>query len=244
MVIKLPDTIQNVFLCGDLHGNLEFIKYQVNQRHLTNSCIIVCGDVGLGFQPKWEEHMINLVNKKLVETGCYCVCLSGNHDNPARFTDVSLVKADGSPRNWLNVPNYTVISVCNQNILCVGGAISVDRMYRIHNNVGYWADEQVKYQPKVEERIDVICSHSAPSFCYPKFKGEFVYGWARRDSSLLADMDIERNTLDKVYEDYKDTVKYWYYGHFHQSNVEFINNCKFTLLNIEEIKLHEYNDKG
>ena len=32
----------------------------------------------------------------------------------------------------------------------------------------YWPDEPVIYRPKVEEHIDIICSHSAPSFLLSK----------------------------------------------------------------------------
>jgi hypothetical protein len=40
--------------------------------------------------------------------------------------------------------------------------------------LSYWEDEQVKYQPKINEHVDIICSHSAPSFCYPYTKGDIV----------------------------------------------------------------------
>ena len=48
--------------------------------------------------------------------------------------------------------------------------------------------------------------------------------------------------LDKVYEDYKDTLTHWYYGHFHQSNMETINGVMFKLLNIGEICRHVNSD--
>ena len=52
MALNLPNTITDIFICGDLHGRLEYIKYVINNNHLTNSVIFICGDVGLGFQPK------------------------------------------------------------------------------------------------------------------------------------------------------------------------------------------------
>lgn len=40
--------------------------------------------------------------------------------------------------------------------------------------------------------------------------------------------------FNKIYEDYKDTITDWFYGHYHQSHLEQINGINFRLLNIEE----------
>lgn len=106
----------------------------------------------------------------------------------------------------------------------------------------YWENEAPVYQSKVNEKIDIICSHSAPSFCFPAFKGSFVLNWAEYDKELLSDLDKERAVFDAIYEDYKDTLTHWYYGHFHKSNYEVINNIKFRLLNIGEIYQHVTDD--
>lgn len=107
----------------------------------------------------------------------------------------------------------------------------------------YWPDEPVIYRPKVEEHIDIICSHSAPSFCYPNDKGGIVKDFAAYDSELLNDIDNERAVLDRVYEDYKNEVTHWYYGHFHKNQMQTINNTMFKLLNIGEIVRH-YSDNN
>ena len=98
----------------------------------------------------------------------------------------------------------------------------------------YWPDEPVIYRPKVEEHIDIICSHSAPSFCYPNDKGGIVKDFAAYDSELLNDIDNERAVLDRVYEDYKNEVTHWYYGHFHQSWHSAIDGILYQMLDIME----------
>ena len=50
--------------------------------------------------------------------------------------------------------------------------------------------------------------------------------------------------LDQVYEDYKDEVTHWYYGHFHKSQMQTINNTMFKLLNIGEIVRHYSDDNN
>ena len=49
--------------------------------------------------------------------------------------------------------------------------------------LSYWEDEQVKYQPKINEHVDIICSHSSPSFCYPFTKGDIVLRYAENDET-------------------------------------------------------------
>ena len=66
-------------------------------------------------------------------------------------------------------------------------------------------------------------------FCYPNDKGGIVKDFAAYDSKLLEDIDRERAVLDQVYEDYKDEVTHWYYGHFHKSQMQTINNTMFKL---------------
>lgn len=78
-MINLPDTIKKIGFLGDEHGNLKHIKYIINSYHLTDTVLFLCGDIGLGFQPKWERSIIDYINKKLVITNCYVIGVRGNH---------------------------------------------------------------------------------------------------------------------------------------------------------------------
>lgn len=239
--IKLPDTIKQICFVGDIHFGFKLIKHYVTSLHLKNTAFFICGDVGLGFNTKLEEQELNFISKKIGLTNCISVCCRGNHENPECFNDTSLFKENGKQKYWLNCPDYTVINVCNKNILLVGGAVSIDRQIRILNK-DYWINELPVYQPKVSEKIDIICSHSAPSFCYPNDKGGIVSYYAQNDPQLLSDIDIERSTLDKVYEDYKHDITHWYYGHFHLSMNEVINGINFRCCNCGELVYHRDKD--
>lgn len=59
---------------------------------------------------------------------------------------------------------------------------------------------------------------------------------AENDPTLLEDIKKERGILDLVWNDYKDTIHDWFYGHYHSSHVETIDGVKFHLLNIEELR--------
>lgn len=78
-MIELPSTIESILFCGDVHGALEYLKYKINTLKLHNTCIFLCGDVGLGFQPKWERTVIDFISKKLTFNNCYIIGVRGNH---------------------------------------------------------------------------------------------------------------------------------------------------------------------
>ena len=242
----------------DIHGAYNLITYHIRHYKITDSVFIMCGDFGIGFE-KYEHyvnHVLPELHKVLKKSNCIIIIIRGNHDDPFYFDgekiNTKYVKA---------VPDYSIIQVCNKNILCIGGAVSIDRTYRqqtdsvkIVNYMKYhdcdykracekciyswWENENVNYQPKVSERVDIICSHSAPSFCYPTDKGSIVMEYAQYDETLLEDIQKERETLDMIYNDYKDQITHWYYGHFHQSMFQEINNIKFRLLDIGEFIQH------
>lgn len=69
----------------DIHGNLDYLKYFINtgvgfpQQKILNSCIILCGDVGLGFTPELENMNISFLNKLCEKTNNYIIAIRGNH---------------------------------------------------------------------------------------------------------------------------------------------------------------------
>lgn len=258
MILELPNTITSICFGGDIHHEFNLVLNKIKRFEIYNTVILLCGDVGFGFESynSYKDHIIPRMHKVLKKHNVIIIAIRGNHDNKkyynGKLINTKYVKA---------VPDYTIVKVCGKNILCVGGGISIDRTYRITQNrkklecyatyhkcsseqalekcsLYYWEDEIVEYQPKVTEKVDIICSHSAPSFCYPTNKGGIVMEHAQYDDNLLVDIQKERETLDLIYNDYKDDITHWYYGHFHQSMFQEINNVKFRLLDIGELVQH------
>lgn len=263
-VLEIDDSITSIFFTSDLHGELTSPSRKIMQYQIKNAVIIVTGDCGIGFEKLgyYKNMLFPKITKILKNNNCRIVFMAGNHDNPDMFDGKSL-----RTKYIIAIPTYTVIKTCNKNILCVSGGISIDRKYRQVQDfkrlqqysyyhkcslekakllipLSYWENEQVKYQEKINEKIDIICSHSAPNFCYPFNKGDIVRRFAEYDDKLLDDIEEERNILTKVYNDYKDTITHWYYGHYHQSMYQKINNCIFRLLDIEELCQHVTDDNN
>jgi len=84
--------------------------------------------------------------------------------------------------------------------------------------------------------IDTVITHSSPSFAYPTYKIG-LEKWLENDHLLEEETHRERSMLSDAYFilKQKNKIKNWFYGHFHNSNLEEFEETKFQLLDIYEI---------
>lgn len=143
--------------------------------------------------------------------------MRGNHDNPAYFDGKTIAY-----KRFMAIPDYSLVKANGHTILCVVGAISVDRVYRIkswnrivmnqrqfghyhdeHDPLApnyYWKDEPPVFNDELlthilaENTIDTVITHTAPSFCELKSKAG-INSWIREDPNLDADLDHERSIM-------------------------------------------------
>lgn len=238
---------KQVVVCGDIHGAFETLVYRTSfQYAMTDTVIIVAGDCGFGFER--PNHYVNLYNglaSRLKKANNWIVFVRGNHDDPSYFQDEKI-----SYERFRCVPDYSVIKACGLDILCVGGGVSIDRMARQREaarnvrkkTATYWADEMPVFdEEKIKEisewmLIDTVVSHTAPSFC-PLLDKNGLRGWAAYDPQLLHDCDMERTTMDRIYQSLKENghpVYNWFYGHFHKRWTWKHEETNFRMLDIME----------
>jgi hypothetical protein len=240
------DNIQSLYFCGDIHGEFESIVYKLN--NLTDTALIVCGDIGMGFNK--DEYYLLLfkkLNLKLSEKNNYLIMFRGNHDNPDFF--------NGTFKKYTHlhlIPDYTVVEINGlANVLCIGGATSIDRSYRIQSELrtkrkSYWGNAELPYfdeQALAEinslyaENIQIVATHTSPSFAYPTTKRN-VKEWINIDANLSQTLDSERNTMDKIFEMLRADQTHltdWYYGHFHEHKLEQHYGINFRLCDCGEM---------
>lgn len=114
---------------GDIHGNFGLIGQYIDLYGIKDAHIIQVGDFGVGFATlEKEKRMLEMFHHKLVKNNVFVWAIRGNHDfkpyfdnDPFQLTNIRLVK------------DYTVLNLEGKNILCIGGAVSVDRMWRRTN---------------------------------------------------------------------------------------------------------------
>lgn len=220
----------STFFIGDIHGEFKAIGNWIKQNNLHDCIIIFCGDFGLGFSSiEYESSELKKSNKICEKNNIDCYIIRGNHDDPSYFNDFS-PKLNLS--HFKTVSDYTVICTQKHDILCLGGAISIDRAYRKSQYIQnietlinekhisrelavkkvkqyWWEDEPFIYDEtilneinKTGVKIDVVASHSAPDFCQPNTKGNSLY-WSRLDKDLENDLYNERLNLTKAYNHIK-----------------------------------------
>jgi predicted phosphodiesterase len=233
-------TFKNILVCGDIHGVYDVIPKFIKKNGLNNCVVIVAGDFGIGFEtPQKEINRLKYLSERLSFSNSFVFALRGNHDDPSYF--------DGNHNivdNVILVKDYDIFNINGLNILCIGGAVSVDRYNRkpffTGKGRGYWKDEIFIYDhDKVMalKNIDIVVTHSSPDFCYPYLKGS-LKNWAIVDKKLYNDVGLERSQLTQLYYGLVENgniLKHWYYGHFHASNNMPYKETMFSALDINEI---------
>jgi hypothetical protein len=240
---------------GDIHGNFNVIHQYVKMYDIKDAHIIQVGDFGVGFNTfAKEKRMLEAYHPLLVKNNVTVWAIRGNHDYKPYF--------DNDPFGFTNiklVPDYTVLNLEGNKILCVGGAVSVDREFRYtkkqklgifeNDTLGvesWWPDELfVLDVDKVKDLkdINIVVTHTCPDYCPPDNSfgfGPFVENIIRQtgDVDLKTDLLLERNQVTELFHILKlngNNVEYNYYGHFHKSDTITMYGTKHRLLGVGEL---------
>lgn len=250
----------NVCFIGDIHGEFKSLQGLMKHTNFKDTAYLITGDCGFGFEKKeYYSQIFNKLSRTASKLNCEFIFIRGNHDSKV-FFDKQIINR----KCFKTVPDYSVIQTPTHNILCVGGAISVDRTYRFTLQASnaqkyarfhgcslneakklckqvYWEDEPCVYNEQAlnelklnDVNIDIVCTHTGPSFIKP-FGTDEIKLWLLNDKTLEEDVKNERETIDKIYNKLKEDnhpLKYWFYGHFHFHNSEYIDDTKFVMLDM------------
>jgi len=238
---------------GDIHGNFNIINQYVKMYDIKDTHIIQVGDFGVGFSRfEKEKRMLEMYHTQLVNNNVHVWAIRGNHDYKPYF--------DNDPFGFTNihlVADYTVLNLADKKIICIGGAVSVDREFRYtkkqkqgiyENNIGiesWWPDEIFNLDiDKLKELrdINIMVTHTCPDYCPPDNTfglGYFVEGIIKEtgDNQLRTDLNFERNQVTQAFNIVKmnNDIEFAYYGHFHKSDNINILGTKHRLLKVNEL---------
>jgi len=234
-----------VFLVGDIHGEWANLADRLRQRNARGTTILQVGDFGVGFlKPNDERRRLERLDQALEVRDLTLYAIRGNHDDPAYFAPNR-----GHPWERIHfVPDYTLLTVGRQRILCVGGAISIDRRQR-QASVSYWPDEGFVFDLKALQGLDLtglsaVLTHTAPSFAPPLRWSRLVWDAVESDARLAEDLHAERAALDALYAAVTEwcAPQWWAYGHFHARGTVHQTGTEFVLLDVAEVR--EMTDDG
>lgn len=245
-LFNYPDAKQ-IIVCGDIHGDFKTMVFKLCiQYGCTDALLVVAGDCGFGFdKPGYYDQLYNKVAKRLRKSNNWVVFIRGNHDDPAYFQEERICH-----KRWRTVPDYSILSADGHQILCIGGATSIDRSQRQKQNAryhikdisSYWADEAPIFDESalksLPTKIDTVITHTAPSFC--ELNSHIgLESWAEWDNTLIDDVQRERETMDRIFNCLKEQghpIEKWFYGYFHRSWSGVIDDTLFSMLDIMEFK--------
>lgn len=221
---------KNIFICGDIHGELKKLVWTlVIKQKLKDISIIIAGDFGVGFgRPNSMNVLYDRVKKRLENNNITIYTIRGNHDDPKYFDG-----AHNYPRLKF-LEDYKIYEIDGWTVYPIGGATSIDKESRIEYNKKdpklqyWWPGETIKRIDKFPNKTDIIISHTAPLFFEPVVTRE-----PGMSLDIYNDIVEERKYLSTLIDEIG--YKYWFYGHFHNHYSGSIGNKIYRGLNIDEI---------
>lgn len=213
----------------------------------SDAIIISVGNNQIGFNSdSYYEKVFGKMNEILVKNNTALLFIRGNNDDPSFFREEKI-----NFSNVKTIPDYSIIKTKYGNILCVGGGLSVDRVWRkkqqdrlssISSNkkkILYWKDEMPIFDgDKMNElsesgiKISGVVSHVAPTFAFPDI-ADSLDDWCSKDVDLAHDIENERLVMDKIYDtlrSMRNRPSFWFYGHYKVDNAEHRANILFRAM--------------
>ena len=222
--------IKHVLITGDCHGRVEgrlaHIKNTMPEYDPSETAVIILGDVGFQYYKNKKDWKLK---HHAAQFGYTLYCLRGNHEDRAVFCkDVDVVYDPfvfGNVYQEKEFPNIKYFSdevaeyhIMGKKVLCIPGAYSVDKWYRLQNDWHWFSMEQLttSEMESAEEEFsgkyfDFVFSHTCP------------ISWEPSDLFLSI---IDQSTVDKTMEIWMDKFKekflwkHWAFGHFHADRIE------------------------
>ena len=220
-----------IFITGDTHGDIDYQRLlELKQYHLSyDDYLIICGDAGICWSPDTLQYHLDLYN----DIGCTIIFIDGNHENFVMLAQCPLVEYCGALMHQIDehifhVLRGEIMTLEGKRFLCIGGAVSIDKMYRVPY-VSWWPEEEITFHDidnaiknlaKVDNKVDYVVTHCCDTptvtkaFCFHK--------------DICTD---QLNFIDEIVE-----YKHWYFGHYHFSReIGEKKTCLYT--KIKKIKM-------
>ena len=210
---------------GDIHGefgNLNSLINRIIQKNQDKEIdFIQCGDFGIWPPENFKEL------EKIKTHGRNLYFVPGNHENWNEIDRYSLGEAHEIFPNIHMCTFGAKLEIQNKKILFVGGAYSIDKHYRIEGE-SWWRQEIITnkdmdflFDNVKTEKIDIVVSHTCPTYFYQKLKVPY--------HNLKKFHDPSCQALDIIFD--KFNPDNWFFGHFHIHDYNMYRNCYWECLN-------------
>lgn len=209
-----------IFITGDTHRKLDIQKLDEElfseQALMTREdYLIIAGDFGgVWTGDSGDDDILNFYEKKNYTT----LFVGGNHENYDALNTYPVIRWHGGMvhqvrEHVLHLMNGQIYEINGKTFFIMGGATSLDKMYRIPHET-WWEEEEPSEEDmelarenlkRAGNRVDIIVTHTIPEKvrlnCFAPYKNFLNY-----------DSPVER-FLDQILE--KVTYEKWFAGHIH-----------------------------
>lgn len=233
-----------ILITGDIHGKVYPVAESVDRFGLgSGDTIVLLGDVGMNYYGNKRGDMHR--KRQLNRLGVTMFGIHGNHEMRPETIDTyhetqwhggSVYVEDEFP-NLLFAKDGEIYEIAGKKAVVIGGAYSVDKWFRLRNDLDWFPDEQpsqeikARVEKKLEEvgwKVDMVFTHTCPAKYIPR-------------EAFLSQVD--QSTVDNSTEEWLDTIEDrlsyedWYCGHWHIN--KRIDRMHFLMESYEEIKPKE-----
>lgn len=204
-----------IYITGDTHRDFSRLNHVKRNK---NNMVIILGDAGInyylnGIDDEFKD-ILNAMNIKLF-------CIQGNHEerpeNLVGYEEVEMfggnVFIEKDYPNLIFAKNGELYNINGKSVLVIGGAYSIDKLYRLECGYNWFEDEQLTkdeqdyiYNKYKDKHVDIILSHTCPLKYIP--------------AEALVE-GVDSSNVDKSMEEFLDKIEEnvdydkWYCGHFH-----------------------------
>ena len=218
-----------IFITGDTHGHVDFKKLlALREKNLSfEDYLIILGDAAI----VWSIGELDYYKNLYRSLGCTILYIDGNHENFELLNTFPLVEFKNALMHQIDehifhILRGEILILENKKFLCIGGATSIDKLYRIPY-VSWWPEEEINQHDidnalnnlaKYDDKVDYVLTHCIDTKTVIK-----AFGF-RRD--ICTDQLM---FVDKVV-----SYKHWFCGHYHfDRQIDKNKTCLFQ--NIVEI---------
>lgn len=205
-----------LMLAGDWHGNLPWVELVIRHAAAHDvDTILQLGDFGYWVDDAQTDEYLATIDGMLGSAGIRLFWLDGNHEDHTRVAE------------WLDTDRYPHLTYLprghrwtwwDRTWMSVGGAMSVDKNYRLEGE-SWWPGEElteadIAYASR-DGDVDVIVSHDCPRGVDIPGVGPDTKGGARGNwpADILAEAQQHRDKLATICA---ATRPAWlFHGHYH-----------------------------
>lgn len=218
-----------IFITGDKHRDFSrLIRFCKKNKTTPADIIILLGDAGFNY---YGDRRDIRLKRKLARIPVTLLCIHGNKENrPEHLPACRRKTFCGGPVYFEEkFPNILFARDCGIYVLggreaiVLGGAHSVDRLFRREEGLPWWPDEVPgeetrkcfeEVMQKRNNKIDYIFTHTAPLGYEPTEM--FIANKSGKKKKKTYRLDIDKS-LEKWLDTMEQKITYekWFCGHYH-----------------------------